>query len=163
MDYLKLELNERQNMRNRAIHPFRVSSQEEADEIDIIIEITRNNAILVLEDELKEKNDKKLELIIFDMEMDEFQIKKASRNSVHKMSEELERKIECREYAIAYICYRLHGMNEEYSTVQKMLKGLLMNENTIDDKAISRILNKFLLDKLKEEQKKIEDETKKEE
>ncbi len=144
MNYLKLEITEDQKGWLEAITSIFSHGEREDKARDDSKKVAHKNAILILEDEFKCEKDKKLELIVFDMEMVESQMVEVSSTHIsNKIFVELECKVENKEHAITYICHRLKQMEDDKKVVKYIVEKMDIYSN---------ILNKLLLEVLKEEQ-----------
>ncbi len=186
MNYLNLELDERQKSWYKACTDRFDHGDTENKAIEDSMKVAHGNAISILEDEFKKREERKDELIIFDIEITKEQVEALPKtDNANKKFMELKSKIKNREHSIVYIHYRLldiiDGRFVNFEQFGKLRSALESNKDingvvfesfgenknindvlfdnlgmnkSITEKALYRILNKFLLNILKEEQLK---------
>ncbi len=144
MYYLEIELTKGQREWWQTVNSRFDHGKKENEARDDSKNVALRNAILILEDEFKCKKDKKEELIVFDVELEKNQFCKKEDN--YKKHTELISKIENKANSIGYIYHRLLDIKRS-----DMLDIIFKKIETCEKEAYVRILNKFLLEVLKEE------------
>jgi len=143
MNYLKLEPTAMSEGWYEVITSRMSRGSKEDKARDDSREVAHRNAILILKDEFMCEKDKKSELIVFDMELEEGQIKRIVNNT-----------------EIIRLQFKAENMNNSITYIHKLLKNLIRDnknieniniKNATDKNYMSRILNKCLLNILEED------------
>ncbi len=146
MNYFNLELTLTQK---KFIDEMKMLKKKTNPTVENLKEVAHRNAILILEDEFRCEKEKKSELIVLDMELEDLQEKAVESHDVKKDKKmvELLLKMENQEKAIAYSHMMLRNIfnssSEQYQSIIKLYRQ--------DEEGLTRILNKYLLDILEEE------------